>query len=67
MKLGTSTITTDESIRPDALAKALEERGFDSLVVGSALHTFPPVGPRRTRRAAICRASITASMTQSSR
>ena len=38
MKLGTSTITTDESIRPDALAKALEERGFDSLVVAEHSH-----------------------------
>jgi probable F420-dependent oxidoreductase len=38
MKLGISTITTDESIRPDALAKALEERGFDSLVVAEHSH-----------------------------
>jgi hypothetical protein len=30
MKLG---VATDESIRPDVLAKALEDRGFDSLVV----------------------------------
>jgi probable F420-dependent oxidoreductase len=38
MKLGISTIPTDESIRPDALAKALEERGFDSLVVAEHSH-----------------------------
>jgi hypothetical protein len=33
MKLGVATVITDEGIRPDVLAKALEERGFDSLVV----------------------------------
>jgi len=38
MKLGISTIITDEGIRPDGLAKALEERGFDSLVVAEHSH-----------------------------
>ena len=38
MKLGVATVITDESIRPDALAKALEERGFDSLVVAEHSH-----------------------------
>jgi hypothetical protein len=33
MKLGVATVTTDESIRPDVVAKALKDRGFDSLVV----------------------------------
>ena len=41
MKLGVATVITDESIRPDVLAKALEERGFDSLVV--AEHSHIPV------------------------
>jgi hypothetical protein len=30
MKLGVATVITDESIRPDVLAKVLEDRGFDS-------------------------------------
>jgi probable F420-dependent oxidoreductase len=38
MKLGIGTIITDEGIRPDVLAKALEERGFDSLVVAEHSH-----------------------------
>ena len=38
MKLGVATVVTDESIRPDVLAKALEERGFDSLVVAEHSH-----------------------------
>jgi len=38
MKLGVATVITDESIRPDVLAKALEERGFDSLVVAEHSH-----------------------------
>jgi hypothetical protein len=51
MKLGAATVITDEGIRPDALTKALEERGFDSLMVVN-IHTSPPVGPRRSQRAA---------------
>jgi probable F420-dependent oxidoreductase len=38
MRLGVATVITDESIRPDALAKALEDRGFDSLVVAEHSH-----------------------------
>src|SRR5215475_3879745 len=38
MKLGISTIITDEGIRPDVLAKALEDRGFDSPVVAEYSH-----------------------------
>ncbi len=41
MKLGISTVITDEGIHPAVLAKALEERGFDSLVV--AEHSHVPV------------------------
>jgi alkanesulfonate monooxygenase SsuD/methylene tetrahydromethanopterin reductase-like flavin-dependent oxidoreductase (luciferase family) len=43
MKLGAATVVTDESIRPDVLAKALEDRGFDSLVV--AAHSHIPTKP----------------------
>ncbi|TCP57240.1 putative F420-dependent oxidoreductase [Tamaricihabitans halophyticus] len=42
MKFGVSTFVTDEGIRPDALAKALEERGFDSLFL--AEHSHIPLG-----------------------
>jgi probable F420-dependent oxidoreductase len=38
MKFGIGTVITDEGIRPDVLAKALEERGFDSLVVAEHSH-----------------------------
>ena len=38
MKLGVATVVTDEGIRPDVLAKALEERAFDSLVVAEHSH-----------------------------
>ena len=38
MKFGVATVITDESIRPDVLAKALEERGFESLVVAEHSH-----------------------------
>lgn len=41
MKFGISTFVTDEGIRPDTLAKALEERGFDSLFL--AEHSHIPV------------------------
>jgi len=34
MKLGVATVVTDEGMRPDILAKALEDRGFDSLLGG---------------------------------
>ena len=38
MKFGVATVITDESIRPNVLAKALEERGFESLVVAEHSH-----------------------------
>jgi probable F420-dependent oxidoreductase len=42
MKFGIGTLVTDRSIRPAALGRAVEERGFDSLFV--AEHTHIPVG-----------------------
>jgi probable F420-dependent oxidoreductase len=41
MKFGVSTFVTDEGIAPGALARAIEERGFDSLFV--AEHTHIPL------------------------
>jgi probable F420-dependent oxidoreductase len=41
MKFGISTFVTDEGIPPGALARAIEERGFDSLFV--AEHTHIPL------------------------
>lgn len=38
MKFGVSTFVTDEGIRPAALGRALEERGFDSLLVAEHSH-----------------------------
>jgi probable F420-dependent oxidoreductase len=44
MKFGISTFVTDEGIAPGALARAIEERGFDSLFV--AEHTHIPLSRR---------------------
>ena len=41
MRFGIATFITDEGIRPDALGRALEERGFSSLFV--AEHSHIPV------------------------
>jgi probable F420-dependent oxidoreductase len=41
MKFGISTFVTDEGIAPAALARAIEERGFDSLFI--AEHTHIPL------------------------
>jgi probable F420-dependent oxidoreductase len=41
MKVGVTTFVTDEGIRPAALARALEERGFDSLFLHE--HSHVPV------------------------
>src|ERR1700753_3996743 len=41
MKFGVTTFITDEGIRPAPLARALEERGFDSLLVHD--HSHVPV------------------------
>ncbi|PRX51186.1 putative F420-dependent oxidoreductase [Prauserella shujinwangii] len=38
MRFGVSTFVTDEGIRPGALARALEERGFDSLFLAEHSH-----------------------------
>jgi probable F420-dependent oxidoreductase len=38
MKFGVNTFVTDETIRPDILGRALEERGFDSLLVTEHSH-----------------------------
>lgn len=44
MKLGVFSFNTHYGIRPDNLARALEERGFDSLWIGE--HTHIPVSRR---------------------
>lgn len=44
MKFGIATFPTDESIRPDELGRALEERGFDSLFVSE--HSNIPTSRR---------------------
>jgi probable F420-dependent oxidoreductase len=41
MKVGVTTFVTDEGIRPAELARALEERGFDSLILHE--HSHVPV------------------------
>jgi probable F420-dependent oxidoreductase len=41
MKIGISTFVTDEGMAPGALARAIEERGFDSLFI--AEHTHIPL------------------------
>ena len=41
MKFGISTFVTDEGLTPEALARATEERGFDSLFI--AEHTHIPL------------------------
>ncbi len=38
MQLGFSTMNTPEDIRPDVLARALEERGYTSLFIGEHSH-----------------------------
>lgn len=44
MKFGVSTFVTDQGIGPAALGRAVEERGFDSLLI--AEHTHIPVDRR---------------------
>ncbi len=38
MKLGFSSMNTPEELRPDVLARALEDRGYDSLWIGEHTH-----------------------------
>ena len=38
MKFGISTFVTDDGIDPVSLAKAIEERDFDSLVIAEHTH-----------------------------
>lgn len=38
MKIGISTFVTDDGIDPVSLARAIEERGFDSLVIAEHTH-----------------------------
>jgi alkanesulfonate monooxygenase SsuD/methylene tetrahydromethanopterin reductase-like flavin-dependent oxidoreductase (luciferase family) len=38
VKFGITTYVTDQVIGPAALARAVEERGFDSLFVGEHMH-----------------------------
>jgi hypothetical protein len=38
VKLGIATVITDEGIRPEVLAKALGNRGFDSIHVTENSH-----------------------------
>ena len=42
MKFGITTYVTDQVIGPAALARAVEERGFDSLFVGEHMHRPVP-------------------------
>jgi alkanesulfonate monooxygenase SsuD/methylene tetrahydromethanopterin reductase-like flavin-dependent oxidoreductase (luciferase family) len=42
MRVGVMTMVTDEGIRPPDLARAVEERGFDSSFVSE--HSHIPVG-----------------------
>ncbi|KKF00873.1 LLM class F420-dependent oxidoreductase [Mycolicibacterium obuense] len=44
MKFGVTTFLTDQGVRPAALARALEDRGFDSLFVTE--HTHVPASRR---------------------
>jgi alkanesulfonate monooxygenase SsuD/methylene tetrahydromethanopterin reductase-like flavin-dependent oxidoreductase (luciferase family) len=58
MKFGISTFVNDNSIDTLTLARAIEERGFDSLVI--AEHTHIPASDKpRTQLGATCRRSTT--------
>jgi alkanesulfonate monooxygenase SsuD/methylene tetrahydromethanopterin reductase-like flavin-dependent oxidoreductase (luciferase family) len=46
MKIGIPTFVTDDGIDPVSLARAIEERGFDSLVI--AEHTHIPASREST-------------------
>ena len=55
MKLGIANVITDEGMRPDVLGKALEESGFDSLVV--AEHSHIPASRASTEPATAAKAA----------
>lgn len=64
MKFGVSTFVTDEGIGPAALGPALEERGFDSLLL--AEHSHIPVKRESPYPGAVsCRGSTTGRSTRS--
>jgi alkanesulfonate monooxygenase SsuD/methylene tetrahydromethanopterin reductase-like flavin-dependent oxidoreductase (luciferase family) len=48
MKLGIAIFPTDFAIRPDELARAVEERGFESLFFTD--HTHIPATPQTRKR-----------------
>ena len=65
MRFGISTFVTDEGIAPRALARAIEEGGFDSLFI--AEHTHIPLSRKSPGPAAeSCRAGTTGPSTLSS-
>ena len=55
MKLGVTIFATDYAMRPDDLAKACEERGFESVWfpehthIPTSLRTPPPIGTKVPR------------------
>ena len=55
MKLGITIFATDYAMRPDDLAKACEERGFESVWfpehthIPTSLRTPPPIGTKVPR------------------
>jgi alkanesulfonate monooxygenase SsuD/methylene tetrahydromethanopterin reductase-like flavin-dependent oxidoreductase (luciferase family) len=63
---GVAIFSTDYSIRPDEIAKAAEERGFDSIFFPE-LRTSPPAGEHRSRWVENCRRNIPMCTTYSSR
>jgi len=66
MKYALTMFPTDYAIRPDELARAAEERGFDALSSRS-IRTFPLRAGRRTRPAATCPRNTRTRTTHSSR
>ncbi|MDT5306710.1 MAG: hypothetical protein QOE48_2385 [Mycobacterium sp.] len=66
MKFGIATFVNDDSIDPVSLARAVEERGFESLGSQSTL-TFRPAANHRLRAVASCRSTTTGHSTRSSR
>ena len=67
MHLGIFSYNVEYGARPDELARAAEERGFESFWVGE--HTHIPAGRRRprTRAASPCRSRTTTWPIRSSR